>query len=90
MQACLQNHEIVLITMPQHRCGQRTHVPTTYVFVTDAQIARVQPYLSPQEVLFRHQGFKCSQCQVQKATTCVTCFGRAGSLRLISSSEVQV
>ena len=76
--------------MPQHSCGKRTHVPTPYDFVTDAQIARVQPISSPQEVLFCHQGFKCSQCQVQKATTCETCFGQAGSLRLMSSSEVQI
>ena len=90
MQACLQDHEVVCITMPQHRCGKLTHVPTLYDFVTDAQIAQVQPFSSPQEVFFGHQGFKCSQCQVQKATTCVTCFGQAGSLRLMSSSGVQV
>ena len=53
--------------MPQHRCGKRTHVPTPDDFVTDAQIAQVQPFSSPQEVLFCHQGFKCSQCQVQKS-----------------------
>ena len=39
------------------------------------------------QVLFCHQGFKCSPCQVQKGTTCS---GQASSLRLTSSSVVQV
>ena len=59
MQACLHDHEIVCIAMPQHRCGKRVHIPTSYAFVTDAQIAPVQAF-GAQEVLFCRQGFKCT------------------------------
>ena len=42
------------------RCGKRVHVPTSYAFVTDAQLAPVQALLWAQEVLFCRQGFKCT------------------------------
>ena len=77
----------ISIYMPQHRCGKRIHAPTLYNFVIDAQSAPVPAFLWAQEVLFCHQGFKCSPCQVQKGTTCS---GQASSLRLTSSSVVQV
>ena len=81
MYMCSQSISLVISTVEP---AVHMYVPTPYVFVTDAQIAQVQPFSSPQEVLYRHQEFKCSQCQVQKATTCV---GQASSLRLFHQVE---